>query len=232
MKMRAIWELVETTIIPILTYESEGWKLTKGEYEQLQTIFNKALKDILKLPQGTPTQILLGETGFQPINLIINKKRLMQSNRIEQMDENKLIKIITGRRNNQWTEETKEIIEKYNVQHEITGKKEPLKRTIQEKNKALHEEMIEMEAQNKSKIKHWTEMKEKVTSGKRPEYMNRLSRNECSAIIRARSRMIPVKKNQQNQHQNMTCRFCKDQNSTETQHRRVQSNGRPNTTQN
>ncbi len=29
--------------------------------------------------------------------------------------------------------------------------------------------------------------------------------------------MIPVKKNQQNQHQNMTCTFCKDPNSIETQ---------------
>ena len=63
-KMRAIWELAETTIIPILTYGSEGWNPTKGEQEQIQTIFNKALKDILKLPHGTPTQILLGETGF------------------------------------------------------------------------------------------------------------------------------------------------------------------------
>ena len=33
----------------------------------------KAIKYILKLPQGTPTQMLLGETGFQPIDLTINK---------------------------------------------------------------------------------------------------------------------------------------------------------------
>ena len=47
----------------------------------------------------------------------------MQSNRIEKMDNNKLIKIITGKRNSKWMEETNEIIEKYNVQQEITGKK-------------------------------------------------------------------------------------------------------------
>ncbi len=92
-----------------------------------------------------------------------------------------------------------------------------LKKKIREKNKDMHEEIIEMGAQGKSKIKHWTAMKEEITSGKSPDYMNRLSQNKCSAIVRARNRMIPVKKKQQNQHQNMTCRLCKDPNTIEQQ---------------
>ena len=54
-KMRAIWELMDTTIILILTYGSEGWKATESEIEEVQTIFNKAIKDLLMLPQVTPT---------------------------------------------------------------------------------------------------------------------------------------------------------------------------------
>ena len=65
--MRAIWQLVDTCIIPKLTYASDGWILTKTEGETLQQIFDKALKDILKLPDSTPTYILLMETGYLPI---------------------------------------------------------------------------------------------------------------------------------------------------------------------
>ena len=74
MRMRAIWELIETTIIPIITYGSESWEPTKGEMEQIETIFNKALKTIVHLPQQTPTAILLAETGFHSIELYINRR--------------------------------------------------------------------------------------------------------------------------------------------------------------
>ena len=76
--MRATWELVETSIIPIINYRSEGGNMTKEESKQIQTIFNTAIKDILQLPQGTPTSILLAETGFLPMELIINKKCLQK----------------------------------------------------------------------------------------------------------------------------------------------------------
>ncbi len=49
----------------------------------------------------------------------------------------------------------------------------------------MQEKIIEMEAQSKSNIKHWTEMKDEITIGKQPDY-NGFSRNECSAIVRAR----------------------------------------------
>ncbi len=58
--------------------------------EQMETsmeqMFNKALKDILQLPRGTPIPMLVGESLFQPINLIIEKKRIMQSKGIKKMD--------------------------------------------------------------------------------------------------------------------------------------------------
>ena len=75
-KMRALWELVETSIIPIITYVSECWKMTQEDRRLTQTIFNNALKEILRLPQGTPTTIMLAETGFLPINLIMKEKKI------------------------------------------------------------------------------------------------------------------------------------------------------------
>ena len=74
MKMYAIWQLVDCAIISILTYGAEGWNPSKGEYEQLQTIFNNVIKTILYLPQGTPTTIMLAEIGLKPVKMIQKKK--------------------------------------------------------------------------------------------------------------------------------------------------------------
>ncbi len=64
MRMQAIWLLIDTTIIPILIYASEGWILIKKEQEDLQKILNPTLREVLKLPDSTPTTILLYETGY------------------------------------------------------------------------------------------------------------------------------------------------------------------------
>ena len=47
MKMQYIWQMVEATIIPILTYGAEGSALTQKEERQIQSAFNKSLKTIL-----------------------------------------------------------------------------------------------------------------------------------------------------------------------------------------
>ena len=70
-KMKAIWQPIDATIIPIFTYAAEGGNYTKEEIEKTQTIFNEALKTILFIPQGTPTTLLLNETGYPSIEDII-----------------------------------------------------------------------------------------------------------------------------------------------------------------
>ena len=65
--MQAIWQMVDAIIIPILTYACEGWTLHKEENKKLQSIFNEAMKTLLCLPKGTPTSILLHETGNIPL---------------------------------------------------------------------------------------------------------------------------------------------------------------------
>ena len=80
--MRAIWELVETIITPIITYGSESWEPKINEMAQIEAIFNKAIKTILQLPDQTPTAILLAETGFLPIEMIVKRKKIMHANRV------------------------------------------------------------------------------------------------------------------------------------------------------
>ena len=108
--MKAVWQLVDATIIPTLTYAAKRWNYTKEEIEKTQTIFNEALKTILFLPQGTPTTILLNETGYSAIEDIIKKKRIMQAQRLSNMKKNPLIKKMTARK--QHLDEVKDQIAK------------------------------------------------------------------------------------------------------------------------
>ena len=88
MKMQAIWQLTDAVIIPNITYGAESWDATKKEIKEIQKILNNCLKTILRLPQGTPTHILLAETGYLPIQYYIYKKRIMQWHRIQKKPKN------------------------------------------------------------------------------------------------------------------------------------------------
>ena len=95
MRMKAIWQCIEATIVPIMTYSSESWDPTKNKEEQIQKIFNTAIQTTMNLPPGTPTTILLKETGFIPMKHEINMKRIMQARRVEEKTERSLIKDYT-----------------------------------------------------------------------------------------------------------------------------------------
>ena len=61
----------------------------------IETIFNKAPNTILQLPDQTHTAILLAETGFLTIEMIVNKKKIMHANRVLAKEEPGLIEQIT-----------------------------------------------------------------------------------------------------------------------------------------
>ena len=114
-RMKAVWQMVDAIIIPIITYACEGWTLNKEEQKKLQSIFNEALKTILYLPNGTPTTILLNETGNYPIEHIIKKKQVLHAKRIDSMQNESLIKDVTSSKNNEWRKEINKIAEELNV---------------------------------------------------------------------------------------------------------------------
>ena len=82
-EMSAIWRLVHTCIIPILTYGAETWTPTKVEIKETQRILNNALKRILRAPITTPTEIITAETGIWDMETQISKKQIMQYYRIK-----------------------------------------------------------------------------------------------------------------------------------------------------
>ena len=200
MKMKAIWQLVDATIIPILTYAAEGWNYNKEEIEKTQTIFNEALKTILFLPQGTPTTILLNETGYPAVEDIIKKKRIMQAHRLINMKKNPLIKKMTQHENSTWMERTNGILKEFKVKEQIAKcSKNEMKNIINKNIIEMTRKRTQEEAENKTKTKHWWENIENRSINKRPEYLEKLNRKECNAIIKTRTSMLPVKMNKKKQ---------------------------------
>ena len=141
MKMAAIWELVETVIIPIITYGSESWEPKKKEMTQIDAIFNKTLKTILQLPDQTPTATLLAETGFIPIELVV-KNKIMHTNRALTKEKMGLIQLITKDKS-LWREGIKNLQEEYNTSNEtLTGNKETLRKIMYYENKSNSNNML------------------------------------------------------------------------------------------
>ena len=106
LKMQGIWQLFDATIVPIMTYRSEGWNLSKKEENELQTIHNRAIKTILALPQGTPTNSLLTETGQLPLKYTMKKKKIMQAHRFENKTDS-LVKRTTNNEHSIWKQNDK-----------------------------------------------------------------------------------------------------------------------------
>ena len=65
--MATIWKLINTCLIPILTYGAEAWVPTKAEVVQAQIILNNAIKRIPRAPMTTPSGIITAETGIWDI---------------------------------------------------------------------------------------------------------------------------------------------------------------------
>ena len=50
-EMKTLWKLLETCIIPIITYSAETWQLNKTQTKRLNTLLDNSIKRILRIPQ-------------------------------------------------------------------------------------------------------------------------------------------------------------------------------------
>ena len=107
------------------------------------------MKTILYLPQGTPTTILLNETGNLPIEYMIKKKQILQAKRIDEMKEESLIKDATKTTNSIWKEKVEKTAEELQLKDIVSiTNKNSLKRLIQDEISTKILDDIENESQN------------------------------------------------------------------------------------
>ena len=75
-QMEAIWTMVETCIIHIITYAGETRNPTKKGKPELNRILDKIVKRILLVPTSTPREALYIETGTLDIEHTTMTNRL------------------------------------------------------------------------------------------------------------------------------------------------------------
>ena len=70
-EMKAIWKMIETCIIPILTYAGEVRNPTNKENKDINSMLDNIIKRTLMVPQTTPREVLYIETGLMDIEHIV-----------------------------------------------------------------------------------------------------------------------------------------------------------------
>ena len=213
-ELKVMWDLVETCILPIITY---GWEASiprKGDEKQLKQIVDSLLKRILITPPGTPWEPLYLESGIQEIGLTTTKNRLNYMEKIEKTQNKILQMTIKNEDPKGWTRTNKEI--RKNILGEPGIDAPPgdpgnpgrsQKNQMKEKMKEKMKEMI-LKGNNKTKTKFYLDNKRDLTPGKRAKYMNECNRMEASTIFKARTRMLRVKCNYKKMFRDTTCRMC------------------------
>ena len=117
---------------------------------------------------------------------------------------------------NQWMEINKKLMETLNMDdRKLHGSKYSSKNYIKSYIHEYFKEQMEQASQNKSKIEFLLDNRENWQPGKPAGYIKQLTRKQASTIFRARTRMLQVKNNFRNAHEDLICRMCK--NSPETQ---------------
>jgi len=208
-EMEWIWILLDSCIQSIATYGGETWKPTKKEMTELNKIMDQIIKRVLITPLTTPREALYIETGLLDNEHIIKKNRINMQKRLNETQNSLLQNVRQEKTKGGWEEITEEVKREMNVtDKDMEGKRDTVKIKIKKK---IHEKFkteVEKASESKSKIKFLLEHKKEWSPGKRPEYMNKMTRMQTSIIFRARTRMLKTIDNYKGAFKETTCRGC------------------------
>ena len=210
-EMETIWKLIETCIIPILTYGSETWDPTQKELKELNKILEHTIKRILMIPTSTPRESLYIETGLKDMKFYIDKNRLNMEKRIEKTQTKMIADILKSNAKKSWRQTT-ENTHTENQTNPDMNKKELEKKLDEQFRTRTNRTSLE-----KTKVKHLLDGIDEWKPGERQTYLSKLKRKEASIIFKLRNRMIKIKRNYKNAYTNLTCRGC-DANEETQQH--------------
>ena len=107
-----------------------------------------------------------------------------------------------------WAQKTNKLMEKYNSEQIADMSTNRAKAHVGKQIKIKETKDMEESGNEKSKVKFYMENSQINSTGKRPQYLDDLTRNEASSIFRGRARMIHAKLNCKNKYTNLMCRGC------------------------
>ena len=208
-QLKVIWELIETEITAIALNTSEIWEPDKQENKEHNAILDNIIKRILKVPRTTPREVLYIELGILDLESRRIKNRINMENRVNKKGIETTKIAMNAPIKNGWKEHTDALNTKI-------GTKNNSKTQIKEKINQHHRKRINQDGAQKSKVQFLlTGTRGNWKVNQRPLYLNTLTRNQASALFKARTRMFPAKNNFRGAHNDNICRFCTT--ATETQ---------------
>ena len=215
-EMESIWKLVETCIVPIITYGGETWNPNKKETKELNDILDNILRRILIVPQTTPREALYIDTGLLDIITMIDMNRISMRKRLERKPNTLMENLDKSNIAKGWHTLTEQTMNQYNVSsQDMDHTKAKFDRILTRKVNLVFREKMETEGLRKSKVSHLLEGKMGWKPQTRPKYMNILSRNNCSIMFQARTRMLKIKNNYRNMYRDNICRKCNKEEETQ-----------------
>ena len=215
-QMKTAWKLIKTCIAPIITHNLEAININKGDLQELNRIWENIIKRTINTPTTTPREALYIETGLLDITTQIEQNRLRMAAKLLNTNIKILQDLQEENIKNGWWKRTNEIMTKHNiVPTQLRDKKSTTQRIIKQQTLKTFYTEINQKAQEKSKVKYCLEGIATWYPEKPQEYINNLTRATASILFQARTRMIKIKNNYRNAHNNIHCRMCKTHQETQ-----------------
>ena len=148
-QMELIWKLIDSCIIPIITYSAEVWDLNKQETKQINQILDSLLKRILKTPTTTPREALYIETGLLDPKTIIDTKRIMMDGATKRNPTTINNMLDKSENKKAWKRTTEKIIQEYGLEENQTKNKTAYKRETWKKIKETFKNRTNEQSENK-----------------------------------------------------------------------------------
>ena len=171
--METIWTLIESCIIPNITYGSETWDINQNQTKRLNRILDNIIKRILNLPQSTPRECLYYELGTLDIEHRIITKRINYATTLLIKNPDNLRDILQTTNPKSWIQKTiqarsvgldLDTLRHISAKDRKVSVKESITKSMNDKHNT--------EGQNKSKFKFLTTNSETRRSAKPPIYTN------------------------------------------------------------
>ena len=209
--MHSLMIIYNKCFIPKILYGLAGVSLRKADWEHLEIINAKVLKNMLNLPSSTPRMGLYNEMGVLPIKYMLYKRKMGMWWRINREETNVVIRECKQEQINKnlpWGQEIIRIateldldLTSVNNKTKEIWKKEVYER-IEEKAK---EEMVE----GIRKLKRYGDIiRDEIILGKRKTYL-RYSQKNAKIWSRARMDLLdPAPRNPYNTNNIWKCKFC------------------------
>ena len=137
--METIWKLMETCIIPIITYGAETWDLNKTQTKKLNKILDNTIRRLIRTPQSIPRESLYHELDILDIEHRIIAQRILYATKLIANNQNSMSAILKSNDQDASINKTKRIAENNDLNLETLEnlhydkRKEIVKKQIKQK---------------------------------------------------------------------------------------------------